>query len=176
MVTYASYLKRKTDLTGSGIVVAFANSSFEILAGIGVFAALGFMAQAQATEVAGVSNRWDRPRVHRLPDHRLASGRRRHYRRAVLRSARLRRRYLTRLGARGRRLRAARQAWVDARAHHPHRVDTPRARLDRALLHDDRIADTTDAFVNSFGIMAVAATPPVIVILAAARTAGVAAT
>jgi NSS family neurotransmitter:Na+ symporter len=55
MVTYASYLKRKTDLTGSGLVVAFANSSFEILAGIGVFAALGFMAQAQATDVAGVA-------------------------------------------------------------------------------------------------------------------------
>jgi NSS family neurotransmitter:Na+ symporter len=55
MVTYASYLKRKTDLTGSGLVVAFANSSFEILAGIGVFAALGFMAQAQSTDVAGVA-------------------------------------------------------------------------------------------------------------------------
>ncbi len=55
MVTYASYLKRKTDLTGSGLVVAFANSGFEILAGIGVFAALGFMAQAQGTEVAGVA-------------------------------------------------------------------------------------------------------------------------
>ncbi|MDF2507452.1 MAG: transporter, partial [Microbacterium sp.] len=41
MVTYSSYLKRKTDLTGSGLVVAFANSGFEILAGIGVFAALG---------------------------------------------------------------------------------------------------------------------------------------
>ncbi|MCU1419842.1 MAG: sodium-dependent transporter [Homoserinimonas sp.] len=55
MVTYASYLKRKTDLTGSGLVVAFANSGFEILAGIGVFAALGFMAQAQGTDVAGVA-------------------------------------------------------------------------------------------------------------------------
>lgn len=55
MVTYSSYLKRKTDLTGSGLVVAFANSSFEILAGIGVFAALGFMAAAQGTEVAGVA-------------------------------------------------------------------------------------------------------------------------
>lgn len=55
MVTYASYLKRKTDLTGSGLVVAFANSGFEILAGIGVFAALGFMAQAQGTEVSGVA-------------------------------------------------------------------------------------------------------------------------
>lgn len=56
MVTYASYLKRKTDLTGSGLVVAFANSGFEILAGIGVFAALGFMAQAQGTDVSGVAS------------------------------------------------------------------------------------------------------------------------
>lgn len=55
MVTYSSYLKRKTDLTGSGLVVAFANSSFEILAGIGVFSALGFMAAAQGTDVAGVA-------------------------------------------------------------------------------------------------------------------------
>ncbi len=47
MITYSSYLKRKTDLTGSGSVVAFANSGFELLAGIGVFAVLGFMAQAQ---------------------------------------------------------------------------------------------------------------------------------
>lgn len=56
MVTYSSYLKRKTDLTGSGLVVAFANSSFEILAGIGVFAALGFMAMAQGTDVSGVAS------------------------------------------------------------------------------------------------------------------------
>ncbi|QIM16323.1 sodium-dependent transporter [Leucobacter insecticola] len=55
MVTYSSYLKPKSDLTGSGIVVAFANSSFEILAGIGVFAALGFMAAAQGTDVSGVA-------------------------------------------------------------------------------------------------------------------------
>lgn len=55
MVTYSSYLKRRTDLTGSGLVVAFANSGFEILAGIGVFAALGFMAHAQGTDVAGVA-------------------------------------------------------------------------------------------------------------------------
>ena len=51
MVTYASYLKRRSDLTGSGAVVAFANSGFELLAGIGVFAALGFMAAAQGTTV-----------------------------------------------------------------------------------------------------------------------------
>lgn len=51
MVTYASYLKPKTNLTGSGVVVGFANSSFEILAGIGVFAALGFMAFSQGVKV-----------------------------------------------------------------------------------------------------------------------------
>ncbi|WP_195706690.1 sodium-dependent transporter [Paramicrobacterium fandaimingii] len=44
MLTYSSYLKKKTDLTGSGFVVGFTNSGFEILAGIGVFAALGFIA------------------------------------------------------------------------------------------------------------------------------------
>lgn len=55
MVTYSSYLERKTDLTGSGFVVAFANSSFELLAGIGVFAALGFMAQASGTSVDDVA-------------------------------------------------------------------------------------------------------------------------
>ncbi|SHI80263.1 neurotransmitter:Na+ symporter, NSS family [Tessaracoccus bendigoensis DSM 12906] len=54
MLTYSSYLKRKTDLTGSGLVVGFANSSFEMLAGIGVFAALGFMAQAQGVGVGDV--------------------------------------------------------------------------------------------------------------------------
>lgn len=44
MITYASYVGRKTDLTGSGAVVAFSNSGFELLAGIGVFAVLGFLA------------------------------------------------------------------------------------------------------------------------------------
>ena len=55
MVTYASYLKKESDLTGSGLVVGFANSSFEVLAGIGVFAALGFVATAQGQEVSEVA-------------------------------------------------------------------------------------------------------------------------
>jgi neurotransmitter:Na+ symporter, NSS family len=55
MITYASYLKKKTDLTGSGFVVAFSNSGFEILAGIGVFAALGFMAFTAGTGVGEVA-------------------------------------------------------------------------------------------------------------------------
>ncbi len=54
MLTYASYLKRKTNMTGAGVVVAFANSSFEILAGIGVFAALGFMAYSSGASVEDV--------------------------------------------------------------------------------------------------------------------------
>ncbi len=54
MITYASYVDRKNDMTGSGAVVAFSNSGFELLAGIGVFAALGFMAQAAGTSVGEV--------------------------------------------------------------------------------------------------------------------------
>lgn len=54
MITYSSYVDRKTDMTGSGAVVAFSNSGFELLAGIGVFAALGFMAQASGAEVGEV--------------------------------------------------------------------------------------------------------------------------
>lgn len=54
MVTYSSYLKKKTNLTGSGLIVGLANSSFELLAGIGVFAALGFMAQAAGKPVEEV--------------------------------------------------------------------------------------------------------------------------
>jgi len=54
MLTYASYLKSNTNLTGSGLVVALANSSFEILAGIGIFAALGFMAHTAGVPVNDV--------------------------------------------------------------------------------------------------------------------------
>lgn len=52
MVTYASYLKRKSDITTSAFTVGFANSSFEILAGIGVFAALGFIAFESGVPIA----------------------------------------------------------------------------------------------------------------------------
>ncbi|MCT2593249.1 sodium-dependent transporter [Streptomyces sp. N2-109] len=55
MVTYASYLGRRADLSGSALVAGFANSSFEILAGIGVFATLGFMAQAEGVPVDEVA-------------------------------------------------------------------------------------------------------------------------
>lgn len=52
MITYASYQRRKANMTSSGLVVAFANSSFEILAGIGVFATLGFMAHQASVQVS----------------------------------------------------------------------------------------------------------------------------
>lgn len=48
MLTYSSYLKRKTNLTSSGLVVGFSNSAFEVLAGIGVFATLGFLVSSSA--------------------------------------------------------------------------------------------------------------------------------
>lgn len=54
MITYASYVGRKVDMTGSAFVVGFANSGFELLAGIGVFSALGFLAQASGAAVADV--------------------------------------------------------------------------------------------------------------------------
>ncbi|QDQ97808.1 sodium-dependent transporter [Tomitella fengzijianii] len=56
MITYSSYLKRKTNLTGAGLVVGFSNSAFEILAGIGVFAALGYMAAVQGVPVVDVAD------------------------------------------------------------------------------------------------------------------------
>ena len=56
MITYSSYVSRRTDMTGSGLVVGFANSGFELLAGIGVFAALGFMAQASGVGVDEVAS------------------------------------------------------------------------------------------------------------------------
>lgn len=58
MLTYASYLKRKTDITSTAFVSGFANSSFEILAGIGVFATLGYMAAQRGVgvnEIEGIT-------------------------------------------------------------------------------------------------------------------------
>jgi neurotransmitter:Na+ symporter, NSS family len=51
MLTYSSYLRRRSNLVPVSYVAAFANSSFELLAGIGVFATLGFMAFQQGVAV-----------------------------------------------------------------------------------------------------------------------------
>lgn len=54
MITYASYMGDREDMTGPASIAAFANCGFELLAGIGVFAALGFMATAQGVPVSEV--------------------------------------------------------------------------------------------------------------------------
>ncbi|SDM14126.1 sodium-dependent transporter [Sediminibacillus halophilus] len=55
MITYASYLPKKSDITNNAFITGFANSSFELLAGIGVFAALGFMAVQSGQDVSDVA-------------------------------------------------------------------------------------------------------------------------
>ncbi|MFC4404849.1 sodium-dependent transporter [Gracilibacillus xinjiangensis] len=54
MITYSSYLPKKSDITNNAFITGFANSSFELLAGIGVFAVLGFMAFQTSQPVAEV--------------------------------------------------------------------------------------------------------------------------
>ena len=51
MITYSSYLPKKSDITNNAFITGFANSGFELLAGIGVFAALGFMAKQQGVPI-----------------------------------------------------------------------------------------------------------------------------
>lgn len=55
MMTQASYLKRRSNLSGLGTVVGLSNSGFEVLAGIGVFATLGFMASTSGAAVDEVA-------------------------------------------------------------------------------------------------------------------------
>ena len=52
MLTYSSYFKKRSNLVGTNLVAGFANSSFEILAGIGVFATLGYMAHVEGVSVS----------------------------------------------------------------------------------------------------------------------------
>ncbi|MVB10512.1 Sodium:neurotransmitter symporter family protein [Caprobacter fermentans] len=51
MITYSSYLPEKTDTTNNAFIAAFSNSGFELLAGFGIFAALGFMAHNSGVAV-----------------------------------------------------------------------------------------------------------------------------
>jgi NSS family neurotransmitter:Na+ symporter len=55
MITYASYLPKKADLTGNAFIAGFSNASFELLAGIGVFAAIGFLAASTGVGVDDVA-------------------------------------------------------------------------------------------------------------------------
>ncbi|WNM23292.1 sodium-dependent transporter [Demequina capsici] len=52
MITYASYRRRRSNVTGPALVVAFGNSSFSLLAGLAVFATLGYLAHVQGVGVS----------------------------------------------------------------------------------------------------------------------------
>ncbi|GAA0350330.1 sodium-dependent transporter [Oceanobacillus sp. FSL W7-1281] len=54
MITYSSYLPKKSDITNNAFIVGFGNSGFELLAGIGVFGILGFMAFSAGVSVDDV--------------------------------------------------------------------------------------------------------------------------
>ncbi|ACL76826.1 sodium-dependent transporter [Ruminiclostridium cellulolyticum] len=56
MITYSSYLPKKTDINNSAFMTAFANSGFEFLSAIGVFAILGYMASTQGVGVDKVAS------------------------------------------------------------------------------------------------------------------------
>ncbi len=54
MITYASYLPAKSDLTKNAILTALINCGFSIFAGFAVFSVLGFMATSQDLPIADV--------------------------------------------------------------------------------------------------------------------------
>ena len=55
MIAYSSYLPRRTDLSNSALIVGLSNAGFELLAAIGVFAALGFLAGVAGVGVTEVA-------------------------------------------------------------------------------------------------------------------------
>lgn len=55
MITYSSYLPKKADINNNAFIAGFSNSSVELLAGFGVFAALGFMATQAGVSVDEVA-------------------------------------------------------------------------------------------------------------------------
>ena len=55
MLSYSSYLPKKTDVVNSAFITACANHGFEIFAGIGVFGIIGFMAGQQGVPVNQVA-------------------------------------------------------------------------------------------------------------------------
>lgn len=55
MITYSSYLPKKTDINNSAFMTAFANSSFEYLAAIGIFSILGFMSYSEGIPIEEVA-------------------------------------------------------------------------------------------------------------------------
>ena len=51
MITYSSYLPEKSDINSNGMMTAFINCGFSMLAGIMVFGVLGYMANQQGVEL-----------------------------------------------------------------------------------------------------------------------------
>ncbi|MDQ3387478.1 MAG: sodium-dependent transporter, partial [Actinomycetota bacterium] len=51
MITYSSYLPRRTDLSNSAFIVALSNTGFEFFAALGVFSVLGFLAAQQNASI-----------------------------------------------------------------------------------------------------------------------------
>ncbi len=56
MITYASYLPKKTDIVGNAVWTCIANSAYSIFTGLAVFGVLGFMAHAKGVGVADVAS------------------------------------------------------------------------------------------------------------------------
>ncbi len=54
MITYASYLPKKTDIVGNAIFTTLANCAYSIFAGLAVFGVLGFMAQSKGVPITEV--------------------------------------------------------------------------------------------------------------------------
>jgi len=55
MISYSSYLPKKTDVVNSAFITATANHGFEVFAGIGVFSIIGYMAMQQGVAVEEVA-------------------------------------------------------------------------------------------------------------------------
>lgn len=55
MLSYSSYLPKKTDVVNSAFITATANHGYEIFAGIGVFSIMGYMALQQGVGVEEVA-------------------------------------------------------------------------------------------------------------------------
>jgi NSS family neurotransmitter:Na+ symporter len=52
MITYASYLPKKTDIVGNALATCFLNCLYSIIAGFAVFGTIGFMAEAKGVAFA----------------------------------------------------------------------------------------------------------------------------
>ncbi|WP_108652567.1 sodium-dependent transporter [Dongshaea marina] len=54
MLTYSSYLPKKSDINNSAFITVFANCGFSLLAGVMIFGALGFMAHHEGKALSDV--------------------------------------------------------------------------------------------------------------------------